>query len=345
MKFESFVPSPVRVYIEETIRGYENYDGLEKILANANQRLLDISESLHQKLRDDGILDSEDIEKKNKAQAHRDQCVSDIAFLHRLGSDLRMEAAYKALEIIFTTDDQWRRFLHCCWSARIDFNPYRKRMENATDLSKKIAEEAEALATKIRAIDQVYTDLPLELHSIQALLRGTENRSFFDRNLEMWRIHRGVILGDQLPEDFEDSRLTQETTSLHKVSFRSDEEVVQQKVASEVDQYRSNVKYAWGLAPDFASLLLKVAEVMKDFSPKEHGYIGAGLASRQVNEKTSYIRALYNLLKNAHGIEMSLHVRKAIAWITTIALDQKDVEVTLDDVTKAISSYEAKNAR
>jgi hypothetical protein len=42
---------------------------------------------------------------------------------------------------------------------------------------------------------------------------------------------------------------------------------------------------------------------------------------------------------------MSLPVRKAIASITTIALDHRDIEATLDDVTKAISSHEAKKAR
>jgi hypothetical protein len=345
MKFESFVPAPVRIYIEETISGSQNHDGLEKILANAKQSFLDISASLQQKLDDIGFLDSESIDKKNRTQAYRDQCEGDVAFLCRLGSDLRMKAAYKSLEKVFTTDDQWRQFLYCCWSARIDFNRYREKMENATDLSKKIAEEAESLATKIRAIEQVHTNLPLELHSIQALLRVTENRSLFDRNLEMWRIHRGVVLADQPPQDFDNARLIQETTTLHKVSFRSDEEVVQQKVVSEVDQYRSNVKYSWGLAPDFASLLFKLAEIMKDFLPKEHGYIGAGLASRESNEKTAYIRALYNLLSNSPGIEMNLHVRKAIVSVTSIALDQKDVEVTLDDVTKAIGSFEAKNAR
>jgi hypothetical protein len=82
---------------------------------------------------------------------------------------------------------------------------------------------------------------------------------------------------------------------------------------------------------------------MKDFSPKEHGYIGAGVASRENNEKTAYIRALYSLLHYEHGFEMSLPVRKAIATVTTIAMDHRDIEASLDDVTKAIDFYEAKN--
>lgn len=256
-----------------------------------------------------------------------------------------MEAAYQGLESFFTNDNQWRRFLHSCWGARIDFHKYRERIANATDLLKEIAEQAEALALKMRTLDQVSTDLPLELHSIQVLLRQTENHSLFNRNLEMWRIHRGVVLGDQPFEDLQDTRLGQRDTSIEKVVVGNEKTGDENTSVSEIDQYLSSVRYAWGLAPDFASLLFKVAEIMKDFSPEEHGYIGAGLASRESNEKTAYIRALYSLLSDGCGIEMSLPVRKAVASITTIALDHRDIEATLDDVTKAISSYEAKKAR
>jgi len=345
MNFKSFVPAPARRYIEETIRGCPDNDGLEKVLADANQRLSVISVSLQKKLQDDGILNSDDLKKKNMAQAYRDQCAGDIAFLHRLGSDLRMEAAYQGLEGVFTNDNQWRRFLHSCWGVRIDFHKYRERIANATDLSKEIAEQAETLALKIRAVDQVSTDLPLELHSIQALLRQTENHSLFDRNLEMWRIHRGVVLGDQPPEVIDETRLGQKDILIENLIVKTEETGNGKTSASEIDQYLSSVRYAWGLAPDFASLLFKVAEIMKDFSPEEHGYIGAGLASRESNKKTAYIRALYSHLSDGCGIEMSLPVRKAIASITTIALDHRDIEATLDDVTKAISSHEAKKAR
>jgi hypothetical protein len=345
MNFKSFVPPPARRYVEETIQGSPDNDGLKKVLANANQRLSEVSVFLQKKLRNDGILNSDDIKKKNMAEAYRDQCAGDIAFLERLGSDLRMEAAYQELEGIFTAENEWRRFLHSCWGARINFHNYRERIANATDLSKEIAEQAEALALKMRTLDQVSTDLPLELHSIQALLRQTENHSLFDRNLEMWRIHRGVVLGDQPSEDLQDTRLGQRDTSIEKVVVGNEKTGDENTSVSEIDQYLSSVRYAWGLAPDFASLLFKVAEIMKDFSPEEHGYIGAGLASRESNEKTAYIRALYSLLSDGCGIEMSLPVRKAVASITTIALDHRDIEATLDDVTKAISSYEAKKAR
>lgn len=345
MNFKPFVPVPARRYIEETIRGSPDNDGLEKVLANANQKLSEISVSLQKKLLDEGILASDDREKKKMAEAYRDQCAGDIAFLQRLGSDLRMEAAYQGLKDVFSTDNQWRRFLHSCWGARIDFDKYRERIKNATDRSKEIAEEAEALALKIRALDQVPTDLPLELHSIQALLRQTENHSLFDRNLEMWRIHRGIILGDQPPEVIEDTRLGQKDILIKNLIVKTEETDDEKISVNEIDQYRSNIRYAWSLAPDFASLLFKVAEIMKDFSPKEHGYIGAGVAFRESNEKTAYIRALYSLLSDGCGIEVSLPVRKAIALITTIALDHLDIDVTLDDVTKAISYYEARNAR
>lgn len=346
MNFKSFVPPPARRYIEETMRGSSDNDGLEKILANANQRISEISVSFQKKLQNDGILNSDDLKNKSMAEAYRDQCAGDIAFLQRLGSDLRMETAYQELEGVFTAENEWRRFLHSCWGARIDFHKYRKRIKSATYLSKEIAEQAEALALKIRELDQGITDnMPLELHSIQALLRETDNHSVSDRNLEMWRIHRSVVLGDQPPEYIEDAQLGQRDTLIEKACPENEGEGSEAISASEIDQYRSNVRYAWGLAPDFASLLFKVAEIMKDFSPEEHGYIGAGVAFRESNEKTAYIRALYSLLSDGCGIEMSLPVRKAIALVTTIAMDHEDIEATLDDVTKAISSYEAKKAR
>jgi hypothetical protein len=330
MEFCDFVPRAARSYILEIIDGKPpRWNGLQHLADKAKERLDQVLQKNQDKVGLRSLLSPAEVKERCRAEAHYQQLLGDLAAVKRLGTDPRMEAAYKALHKKFRKDEPLRQFLFAAWSARISFLRHRDALNRATILSKEIAVDAEHLAAKIRDLFDSFPDTPLELHSIPELLRQTDNNQLDGHNRGMWRLYRGVILGDP-PIDQKDA------------SPKKQDLLMEPTPPTDADVYRANLRYAWTLAPDFAELLSKIAETMGDFVPQKTGYIGAGIGSREVNEKTAYIRALYKLLKDAHGFKIDLPIRQAIAAVTAVMLNNPDIDVTTDDVTKAIEYYEKK---
>lgn len=90
--------------------------------------------------------------------------------------------------------------------------------------------------------------------------------------------------------------------------------------------------YAWSKAPYLDDILVKLAQISREFEPQESGFIAAAIGSQKRNAKTEYIRAFREFLKNEHRIELTPNIMNAMAKAATVALD--DVDVTYDDVRK-----------
>jgi hypothetical protein len=332
MEFCDFVPQAARSYILEMINGeLSKWDGLQRLVDKAKSELDQLAAKNQQKIIRDNRLSAAELKEQQRANSRYKQLLGDLEAVQRLGTDQRMAPTYRNLRDEFNEDEKLLRFLHAAWGARIDFLSRREILESATAISEEIAVEAESLAAKMRELVQTFHDTPLELHSISELLRQTDKYDLDGHNLGMWRIHRDVILGNPRPH-------------LHASTAAKADTVLDSSPASETELYQSNLRYAWTLAPDFAGLLSKVAEIMGKFSPQEHGYIGAGVHSREINEKTAYIRALYKLLKDEHGFEVSLSLKKAMASVTTVILNKPNIDVTTDDISKTISRHEKREA-
>ena len=330
MEFCNFVPEAARSYIIEMINGEPSkWDGLQRIVDKTKEQLDQLLEKNQEKSRQGNLLTAEEVREQRRATAHYEQRLGDLEAVQRLGTDYQMEQAYKALKKRSNEDEPLRRFLHAAWGARIDFLRHREALDRATVLSKEIAVDAEHLSAKIRDLFETFHDTPLELHSISELLRQTDNNELDGYNRGMWRIHRGLILGDPPSEP---------TAS----SSNQEDRKVEPSPPTVEELYRRDLRYAWGVAPDFTELLSKISEIMGEFVPRKHGYIGAGISSREANEKTAYIRSFHKLLKDEHGFEICLLMKKAMAAVTAVMLNNPDIEVTTDDVTKAIKYYEKK---
>jgi hypothetical protein len=330
MEFCSFVPEAARSYILEIINGEPpRWNGLQRLADKAKERLDQLLQKNQDKVGQGNLLSTVEVEEQSRTKAHYKQLLGDLEAVQRLGTDYQMEPVYKALHKKFNEDEPLRRFLHATWNARIDFLRHKEALERGTVLSKEIAEEAESLGIKIRELTRTFHDTPLELHSISELLRQTDNNELNGHNHGMWRIHRGVILGDPTIEPHTPSP-TDEAKG-EKPSHPTLEEL-----------FRRDLRYAWGLAPNFPELLLKIAEIMGNFTPLKHGFVGAGVSSREANEKTAYIRGLHKLLKDEHGFKIDLPIKQAMAAVTLVMLNNPDIHVTTDDVTKAIRHNEKK---
>jgi predicted nucleic acid-binding protein len=97
------------------------------------------------------------------------------------------------------------------------------------------------------------------------------------------------------------------------------------------------LRYAWGTAPDLSELIDTLAQAARDFKPIESGFIGAAIESRQRSEKTEYLRAFGNLFTDAHHLKVSIAVMQAMAVVANVVINLPDVDVTYDDVRKALA--------
>ncbi len=315
MDFPAYVPAAVREHLTHYLEGESDRSipGYIEILANADSRLAEIDGVIERCIRR-GEEDYLPSLRKQRAEAaeHRDMLARDVDCLRRLADNARMRDAFAFLIREFSDDQQWRSFIHCAWSAKIDFSKYREGRKWATELKAEIADAADGLAGLIRQFSEISISGPDELYSIPELLRKTDNHDMQGHNLEMWRGMRAHVLGD-IPRGG--------------------------NAGGEAEQKaRDMLRYAWGTAPDLSELLDTLARAARDFKPVESGFIGAAIESRQRSEKTEYLRAFGNLFTDAHHLTVSTAVMQAMAVVADVVINQPGVGVTYDDVRKALAN-------
>jgi hypothetical protein len=231
----------------------------------------------------------------------------------RLVQDVRMCEAYTLL-VPELSDMQLSGFVYAAWAARMDSMPFREALELAKKLRQQIYDAAKTLASLLRQIEQTHIDnLPPEFLSIPYLLRKTPGER---RDIYMWRAMCRVVLGDPPHEAKSES--------------------------AEIKQWREYLRYAWTTSPSLAGLLDTVANAAKIFEPEIFGLPAAAIASRKRNPKTEYLRGFAHLLKEVHGIDLTTRVMNAMAITANVAINEPDVDVTYDDVRKAVETFKKK---
>jgi hypothetical protein len=309
-------------------------------LANAEESIARIERDIETYIRrgEEDYLDSLRTQKA-EAQAHRDFLAAELECLRRLGSDPRMRDAFALLTAEFNVDQEWRSFIYAAWAARMDFKKHRDRLKRAAELSGDIADAAKALANLIREFSEIGLNGPDEFYSVSELLRQTDNHEMKGYNLHTWRSKRRHILGELPIRD-----LTETKPDIERGDLESLAEIVSTqmreggKIAPE-EEARNMLLYAWGTAPEFPALLDTVAKASLAFSPRESGMIGAAIDSQKHSPKTEYIRAFGSLLTESHGFALSLPILKAMKIVVNVVINQPDVDVTDDDVRKALKNF------
>jgi hypothetical protein len=274
---------------------------------------------------------------KAQALAHRDSLKAEVDCLRRLAHDERMRDAYALLTREFADDRQWRNFIYAAWAARVDFAGYRDRLRRAAELTGEIAQAAETLARLIRQFSATGINGPSEFYSIPELLRQTDNHEMQGHNLHMWRSMRQHVLGAPLRRDVQVVTSAEESgepvppIEIVRVPIGEIPEITPEEEA------RNMLRYAWGTAPEFSALLETVASAARAFKPSATGMIGAAVESRQRSPKTEYLRAFGNALTNVHGFALTRPIMRAMAVTANVVINLPDVDVTYDDVRKALA--------
>jgi len=362
LDFPDYVPQAARERIALLLEGDANMPGRQDLLDNDQRRLAELESEIERIARAIRQLPDQtpsayhrrlDELRREKAErlSHLAQIKREVEFLRRLALDDRMRDAYALLAKEFTDDQQWRSFIYAAWSAHIDFAKYRERRKNATELTKEIAETAKKLSALLRQFSALGVGMPEEFFSIPELLRQTDNHD--GRNLYMWREMRKVVLGEEADEkeetkeekDNDDSNKPEENGKEFELSqgdnsTQSCRVIVKRKNIKQTEKMA--LRYAWTTAPEFSELLDTLAEAARSFDPKDSGMVEAASGSRKRNQKNEYLRALLYLLIDVHGFAITEPIMKAIAIVTTVAIDSPDVVATYSDVKNALTWLNAK---
>ena len=341
MDFPAYVPAPVRAHISALIEGDSTEPkGWAASLANADESITRIDRDIATyTLRGEADYLFRLKIQKAEAQVHRNRLVADVECLHRLGIDPRMRDAFALLTTEFTVDQEWRSFTYAAWAARVDFKKHRDRLKRVTELRYEIAEAAETLASLIREFSDTGLNGPDEFFSVPDLLRHTDNHEMRGYNLHMWRSMRQHVLGDLPVRNLSEIIPASERIDLESFAeIASAQKGARGKTEPE-EEARNMLRYAWGTAPEFSSLLDTVAKASLAFSPGESGMIGAAIESRQHNAKTEYVRAFGSLLTNSHGFVLSLPIMKAMAIAANVVINLPEIDITYDDIRKTLKNF------
>jgi len=340
MDFPAYVPAAVRAHITILIEGDSREpQGWAASLASTERQLAEIDGAIETKTRrgEHEYLPSLRIQRA-EALAHRDALAGDVDCLQRLAHDARMRNAFALLTREFTDDGQWRNFIRSAWAARIDFAKYRDRLKRAAELKGEIADAAETLAKLIRQFVDTGINGPSELYSIPELLRQTDNHEMQDHNLHMWRSMRRHVLGDLPREDNLEVKPAEGSNEPPTVEIvRAFLAPTEKAEIDPVEEARNMLRYAWGTAPDFSALLGTMANAARAFTPSETGMVGAAIESRQRSPKTEYLRAFGNQLTDVHRFALTRPTMQAMAIVANVVINLPDVDVTYDDVRKALA--------
>jgi len=315
MIFREFVPSAVKAQLSFLMLGNKGTRGYGAIHDEAKSKFNALDQTLTLRIaagERDGLDDCRaDL---RAAKRNLELAQAEVDCLNRFATRDEMKEAFDALGAEFTTDAQWAAFIHAAWAARMDFSKFRDRQKRARDLCSEIKDTADHLATLLDEFDNV-SDSPPEFHLIPTLLEKTEARELGGHNLHWWSSMRPIVLGHpkEVPSGLED--------------FDEWEE-----------RARKTLRVAWAAAPHLPALLRTVASVAGDFTPTEHGVIGAALQTRQHSPRTGYIRAFGRILIDGGVVRLNQAVMSGIASVATVAINDEALTVTIHDVRQALAT-------
>lgn len=336
MDFPSYVPNAVRVSMTTRLEGDQHISpGWISALASAEAELLRVEQMQKEYAHDEAVSNTLRVEFA-KAKEFRDQLAAEVACCHRLVQDRRMQSAYAHLmNLPDVTDSQLSGFIHAAWAAMIDYTKYRIRMAEAADLADKVAVAAGTLADLLQSADSTgwHGYFPAEFFSLPSLMEKTEHADE-DRNFLMWPGMRSYILGEPEPKQ----AVPREQIDVpDMVRF----EIIPLNNAGPQDSdaaTRDMLRYAWRTAPSVSRFISTLHRAALACAPTESGFIGAALASQKKNKKFEYLRAFGALLRDEHGIALATDVMKAMVTTTNVVLNEPDLDVSYDDVRKALAT-------
>jgi len=260
------------------------------------------------------------------AVSRRGRLIEERERIERLATDFRMKEAYTLLGPL--DDRTWQRLFFRILAARDGLSEsrqaegdkpeaegdkpevakgkrrkrkatkgeLRKRMDDARRLSRRIAEDARKLSRLIEELGSLKLGVPWELAEARALLDRAEVSRFSSAPERERLLPRWVMINPFGPNDALPPTRESATCVI-----------------------------------DLLHTIAKAAEAFEPRPPKA----AAALRSRKAEPVTELIRSIAETLTENIGMELTPRVKRAIATIVTVDINDPDTIVDYDDVRKA----------
>ena len=315
MRPDPRVPAPLIAYVSRIVcDNVEDDDkGLARLRADALERAADLEDAIFEELHcgkcGAGIEDKVEDPYLAHLRAEKSAWLyqasvfdKEIRVRTRLIDIELMKEAFQLLLNEFDNDYSWPVFADAAIRARMNFKEYRRLERKAKQLGKRISKSAAALAKLVRELQETGVGLPAELMPVikEGALVAVSGPSEEARHLQL----RRLVLANQ--------------------------RVKSQTVKSETDVAN----------PDITSHLWRISKVANEFQPDLMSpAIRSATSTRQNSNKAFYIRAFATLLREGM-IDITPLVKRAMAITGNVIFDDPNMNITEDDVRKALAFSE-----
>jgi hypothetical protein len=349
MDFPSYVPNAVQRQVSAALDGDSwNPSGWRAALIEADSEQLRLGALLESFSEDPDVANNIRIE----CQKCRDDCNAlrqNVACFERLALREEMKGAYENLIAACTTDDQQMAFVRSAWAADMNYPWFREKIKGAKEVARKIADAAGVLSALLRHAHQHGNYLTGEFSSVRWLLQNT-NHQPGDSDYWMWQHMRHSVLGGNREDHEECSNSAGAKNGVldappMPVEIKWGGEAPSEVAPVDPKTERQNeLDYVWEKAPDMAQVIDSMQRAALRETPTEREAVGAALVSRKNSRKFEYLRAFASKLQEEYNIELTPEIRAAMAVTATVVLNDSAIDVTTDDVRKAIASLPSQAA-
>jgi hypothetical protein len=261
-----------------------------------------------------------------------------------LTDDDRMKSAYSLLLPELENEQQWRGFFSSGLRANYNYIVHREYLDRGKKLASKISATANKLAEELSKFESIEIDnTPKEFSSLWHLLYRAGEDVWSDGMIENWVQYRDTILGDEFVEAESKSRIEYREimNPIAAIMQEDQERSVRKREPSHPsqagpDDSKTELQNAWVVAPGVQALLKTLAARAAQYEPSQIGMVGAGNKLRERTLSTTFIRGFAYLLTEENSITLSTNIKKAMATVATVLLDDGDIDISYDDVRKAL---------
>ncbi len=344
MNFQSYLPDVVQNYLEMLLNGSPEQGamGMIEILDYCNRHATWMDNNLGNTSESSGVNEKFRLHHhKSNFLDMRDDISIHVKSIKRLGEDERMRDAFSLLIGELNGDKQWQGFFKSALAARISYSKYRKGVKDAKQSANKIGRIADKLAQLIMELQDIeLSNLPPEFFSVRHLLQKTDNYECFGGIFQTWRSVRPELLGKHYQQVEGMTDYNRNLSAFIPYGFKGDYaeqvEMEMRAIEDKSDQAQAKLHRVWRAAPALPALLNTLAEVAAGYTPENPGMVIAATTSNKDLQKTDYIRGFAHLLTEEHEIPLSKNIKKAIAIVGTVLHTDTDMDISYDDVRKAL---------
>lgn len=340
MNFKDFVPKVAQSYLNQLIQGTSDQPGLSNLVEQLD-KLIEL-EAVNNKNHPKELLEfgdeffrSSTLSFSKMKQDH----LTRIATLTRLGEDNRMKDAYGILLQELSNNEQWNRFLWAAWSADREFKAHKEELKTAQTLAKEIGNTADKLSqllVEFQSLD--LQNRPREFYDVRQLLNITDNTHTLNYHFDRWRNLRPSVIGQHYPAvnaikyDYDESNTDFYLIEEYQAQLEQEIEFIEKNYG----EAEAKTHLAWCSAPHFSKLLKSLSKAASEYSPAKDEVTNTAIKSRKSVRKTQYIRAFGQMLFADELLPQSKEIKKAISIVANVVLDDPEIDVSYDDVRKAL---------